>query len=146
MKKILIMVMVFMGSAAATEIKIASERLSYDENFENAKFVVNLGMKRAWIEYDVVEDDGEDDWYTEKRTKLSGLSLNPKNEVVYNDGANLTVCATTSVRTRRFTNTQIVTLNYTGACSFDYRRGYETVDDGFQVRTFLKDSIYLVIE
>lgn len=148
MKRLLLVVAVMSLSTTlfAKEIKIASEKLGYDEELVDAKFVINAEMGRAWVEYDIMEDDGEDEWYKEKRVKVTGLSFDKTTgNIVYKDTDTSVVCVTTTIRTRRITGTIVRILTNTGACYFDYRREYEIVDDGFELKRKLRDTLYLIV-
>ena len=146
----LLLVLSFMTlslSALATEIRVASETLSYDEDLVDAKLVINSELGRAWVEYDIVEDDGEDDWYTEKRARVEGLSFDTASgSVVLLNGATEVVCTTSVVRPRRVTGRLTRFTTNTGACKFEVRTETIAVDDGYEVKMKKVSSLYLIIK
>jgi hypothetical protein len=149
MKKLLLVlsVMTLSLSAMATEIKVASETLGWNEELVDAKLVINADMGRAWVEYDIVEDDGEDDWYTEKRAKIDGLSFDATTgSIVLLNGATEVVCTTSFVRPRRVTGTLTRFTTNTGACSFKVRKETIVLDNGYEIVKRKVDSLYLVIK
>lgn len=150
MKNLLLLVvsmLVLSITAIASEIKVASEIVSYDEDIVDAKLVINGQLGRAWVEYDVREDDGEDYFYSEKRVKVEGLIYDKKtSQVVFLNGVEKIVCATTIVRPRRFFRGTVMNIHSTGSCSFEVRKERIAVDDGYTVTMKKVDSLYLIIK
>ena len=134
-------------SAIASEIRVASEQLSFDEDIVDAKLVINSELGRAWVEYDVGEDDGEDYFYSEKRSKVDGLVYDKKSsQIVLLNGSEKVVCATTTVRPRRIFRGTVMNIHSTGSCSFEVRKERIAVDDGYTVTMKKVDSLYLIIK
>jgi hypothetical protein len=149
MNKILILISILTIpiSVLATEIKIASERLTYEEVLVDAKFSVNANAGRAWVEYEVYGDDGEDDWYTDKRVKVEGLVFDKNtSSIIITNGAEEIVCATTSTRSRRIFRGSVRIIKSTGACLFKVRKERIAVDDGYRVVMKKVDSLYLILK
>lgn len=148
MRNVLLVLLLTLSTAAlAKEIKVYSEKLDFDEDLVDARFALNADMGRAWVEFDIEEDDGEDYWYEEKRAKVIGLTFDKSTqEIIYTDTKSRTVCATTEVKRRRITGRLVRYIRLTGNCYFDYRTESVVEDDGFDTRRVSKDILYLIIK
>ena len=129
--------------AFAAEILIFSEKARKSDGIEDAIFKVNAKKGRAWVEFSTYEGDWEDDWYTEYRRKVKGLTFDIETEeIVFEKDGIKTVCATTSMsrsgRTRY--------IRKTGNCYFTDYVVKELLDDGFETEWTKVRKLFLVIK
>jgi hypothetical protein len=149
MKKLMLAVLcLFSLSAFADQIEIFKDSSfrarRYNFSYKTV-YRVNAELGRAYAQVRVRElncGGGQDRicWSYQKDALVPGLSFDKNTEdIVFDNGSSITVCANTYIGGRIFKKRII---KPTGNCKFTTKRDIEVVDDGMNVRRYRVVKVY----